>query len=75
MASEKYVQDKMTQCDEIGYFMLQNDADAFLYTGMTLETFNTLVSTLGGYASNSFTMFLQDQVLMTLEIKDQPCNR
>uniref|UniRef100_A0A671XED8 THAP-type domain-containing protein n=1 Tax=Sparus aurata TaxID=8175 RepID=A0A671XED8_SPAAU len=64
--SGKDVQDKMTQCDEIGYFMLQNDADALLYTGITLETFNTLVSTLEGYASNSFTMSLQDQVLMTL---------
>uniref|UniRef100_A0A671YJ76 THAP-type domain-containing protein n=1 Tax=Sparus aurata TaxID=8175 RepID=A0A671YJ76_SPAAU len=58
--------DKMTQCDEIGYFMLQNDADALLYNGITLETFNTLVSTLEGYASNSFKMSLQDQVLMTL---------
>ncbi|XP_030259548.1 zinc finger protein 567-like isoform X2 [Sparus aurata] len=33
-ASGKDVQDKVTQCDEIGYFMLQNDADALLYTGL-----------------------------------------
>ena len=65
-ASGKDVRDKITQCDESGYFMLQNDADALLYTGKTVETFNTLVSTLEGYASNSFTMSVQDQVLMTL---------
>ncbi|KAL7393369.1 hypothetical protein ABVT39_009775 [Epinephelus coioides] len=65
-ASRKDVQDKMTQCDEIGYFLLQNDADALLYTGISLETFNILVSALEGYANNSFTMSVRDQVLMTL---------
>ncbi|XP_003449413.4 uncharacterized protein LOC100695668 [Oreochromis niloticus] len=62
----KEVQDKMTQCDEVGYFILQNDADALLYTGIPLETFNTLVSTLEGYDNNEFTMPVRDQVLMTL---------
>ncbi|XP_049420300.1 uncharacterized protein LOC125881258 [Epinephelus fuscoguttatus] len=65
-ASRKDMQDKMTQCDEIGYFLLQNDADALLYTGISLETFNILVSALEGYANNSFTMSVRDQVLMTL---------
>ncbi|XP_039864762.1 uncharacterized protein LOC120719547 [Simochromis diagramma] len=62
----KDVQDKMTQCDEVAYFILQNDADALLYTGIDLETFNTLVSTLEGYDNNEFTMSVRDQVLMTL---------
>ncbi|XP_039858167.1 uncharacterized protein LOC120715317 [Simochromis diagramma] len=62
----KDVQDKMTQCDEVAYFILQNDADALLYTGIALETFNTLVSTLEGYDNNEFTMPVRDQVLMTL---------
>ncbi|KAL7375216.1 hypothetical protein ABVT39_013958 [Epinephelus coioides] len=38
-ASRKDVQDKMTQCDEIGYFLLQNDADALLYTVDLTQTF------------------------------------
>lgn len=59
-------QDKTTQCDEIGYFLLQDDEDALLFTGLALGTFNILVSTLEGYASNSFTMSLRDQVLLTL---------
>lgn len=63
----------MIQCDEIGYFLLQNDADALLYTGISLETFNILVSALEGYVNNSFTMSLRDQVLIT-HIKDQPCS-
>uniref|UniRef100_A0A3Q3BUY7 Transposase Helix-turn-helix domain-containing protein n=1 Tax=Haplochromis burtoni TaxID=8153 RepID=A0A3Q3BUY7_HAPBU len=62
----KDVQDKMTQCDEVAYFILQNDADPLLYTGIALETFNTLVSTLEGYDNNEFTMPVRDQVLMTL---------
>ncbi|XP_019211073.1 uncharacterized protein LOC109200094 [Oreochromis niloticus] len=62
----KDVQDKMTQCDEVAYFILQNDADALLYTGIALETFNTLVSTLEGYDNNEFTVPVRDQVLMTL---------
>ncbi|XP_044073668.1 uncharacterized protein si:dkey-56d12.4 [Siniperca chuatsi] len=64
--SGKDVQDKMTQCDGIGYFMLQNDSDALLYTGIALETFNILVSMLEGYASNAFTICVRDQVLITL---------
>ncbi|XP_025760969.1 uncharacterized protein LOC112845999 [Oreochromis niloticus] len=48
------------------YFILQNDADALLYTGIALETFNTLVSTLEGYDNNEFTVPVRDQVLMTL---------
>lgn len=55
----------MTQCDEVGYFMLQNNADTFLYTSIALKTFNTLVLTLEGYASDSFTMPVRDQLLMT----------
>ncbi|XP_036941276.1 uncharacterized protein LOC119011914 isoform X3 [Acanthopagrus latus] len=31
-ARGKDVRDMITQCDEFGYFMLQNDADALLYT-------------------------------------------
>ncbi|XP_038576234.1 uncharacterized protein LOC119903968 [Micropterus salmoides] len=62
----KDVQDKATQCDGIGYFMLQNDSDALLYTGLTRDVFNILVSTLEGYASNVFTMSVRDQVLLTL---------
>uniref|UniRef100_A0A3Q4M4T0 Uncharacterized LOC102788550 n=1 Tax=Neolamprologus brichardi TaxID=32507 RepID=A0A3Q4M4T0_NEOBR len=62
----KEVQDQMTQCDEVAYFILQNDADALLYTGIPLETFNTLVSTLEGCDDNEFTMPVRDQVLMTL---------
>ncbi|XP_036941273.1 zinc finger protein 658B-like isoform X1 [Acanthopagrus latus] len=33
-ARGKDVRDMITQCDEFGYFMLQNDADALLYTGL-----------------------------------------
>ncbi|MED6240564.1 hypothetical protein ATANTOWER_023318 [Ataeniobius toweri] len=62
----KDLQDKMTQCDEVAYFILQNDADTLLCTGIALETFNTLVSTLEGYENNEFTMPVRDQVLMTL---------
>ncbi|XP_056136537.1 uncharacterized protein si:dkey-56d12.4 [Lampris incognitus] len=65
-ASREDVQHKTTPCDESGCFMLQSDADALLYTGVALETFNMLVSTLEGHASNSFTMSVRDQVLMTL---------
>ena len=65
-ASRKDVQDKMTQCDDIAYFLLQSNADALLYTGLDLETFDILVSTLEGHASTSFTMPVRDQVLMTL---------
>lgn len=60
------MQDKVTQCDEVAYFILQNDADALLYTGIALETFNSLVSTLEGYDNNEFTMPVREQVLMTL---------
>ncbi|KAM7418337.1 hypothetical protein PAMA_015794 [Pampus argenteus] len=52
--------------DKTDYFTLQNDADALLYTGISLQTFNILVSTLEGYASDSFTLPARDQVLMTL---------
>ncbi|XP_047439287.1 uncharacterized protein si:dkey-56d12.4 [Mugil cephalus] len=52
--------------DEIGYFTLQNDADALLYIGIALKTFNTLVSTLEGHANNSLPLPVKDQVLMTL---------
>ncbi|XP_042367469.1 uncharacterized protein LOC121961516 [Plectropomus leopardus] len=62
----KDVHDKTTQCDEFGYLMLQNDSDALLYTGIALETFNVLVSTLEGFARNAFPLSLRDQVLMTL---------
>ncbi|XP_029317899.1 uncharacterized protein LOC115028315 [Cottoperca gobio] len=62
----KDVHEQTTQCDEIGYFMLHNDSDALLYTGVSLETFNILASTLEGYVSNPFTMSVRDQVLMTL---------
>ncbi|XP_026017886.1 uncharacterized protein LOC113018754 isoform X1 [Astatotilapia calliptera] len=65
-STRKEVQDKMTQCDEVAYFILQNDADALLYTGIALETFNILVSTLEGCDDNEFTMPVRDQVLMTL---------
>uniref|UniRef100_A0A669BKE1 DDE Tnp4 domain-containing protein n=1 Tax=Oreochromis niloticus TaxID=8128 RepID=A0A669BKE1_ORENI len=50
----KDVQDKMTQCDEVAYFIIQNDADALLYTGIALETFNTLVNRVIGDLSRQF---------------------
>ncbi|XP_030575115.1 uncharacterized protein LOC115772844 [Archocentrus centrarchus] len=62
----KDAQDKMTPCDEAANFILQNDADTLLYTGIALETFNTLVSTLEGYDNSEFTMPVRDQVLLTL---------
>ncbi|XP_037550252.1 uncharacterized protein LOC119426742 [Nematolebias whitei] len=65
-SGRKDVQDKTTQCDEVAFFLLQNDADALLYTGTALETFNTLVSALEGDDNNEFTMPVQDQVLITL---------
>lgn len=46
----------MTQCERISHFILQNDTDTLLYTGIALETFNTLVSTLEGYDNNEFIM-------------------
>ena len=60
------MQDKKIQCDDIAYFLLQCNADALLYTGLDLATFDIFVSTLEGHASNSFTMTVRDQVLMTL---------
>ncbi|XP_049422808.1 uncharacterized protein LOC125882893 [Epinephelus fuscoguttatus] len=65
-ANGKDVHDKTTQVDEFGYFILQNDADALLHTGIPLETFNILVSTLEGHAYSAFTLSVRDQVLMTL---------
>ncbi|XP_063761364.1 uncharacterized protein LOC134879043 [Eleginops maclovinus] len=62
----KNMHDQTTQCDEIGYFLLQNDSDALLYTGVSLETFNILLSTLEGHAFNPFTLPVRDQVLLTL---------
>lgn len=38
--------DGATQSGEFSHLMLQSDADAYLYTGLPLDTFNTLVSTL-----------------------------
>ncbi|KAM7393536.1 hypothetical protein PAMP_020399 [Pampus punctatissimus] len=52
--------------DETDYFTLQNDVDALRYTGIALQTFNILVSTLERYASDLFTLPVRDQVLMTL---------
>uniref|UniRef100_UPI0037E97926 uncharacterized protein n=1 Tax=Semicossyphus pulcher TaxID=241346 RepID=UPI0037E97926 len=62
----RLVQDKATQCDEIGYFMLQNDSDALLYTGIGLEVFHVLVESLETHDRRLFTMSVHDQVLMTL---------
>ncbi|KAL0962601.1 hypothetical protein UPYG_G00342350 [Umbra pygmaea] len=46
--------------------MLQSDADSFLYTGVSLETFNSLVSTLDGFSERAFVLSVRDQILMTL---------
>lgn len=70
----KNVTDTMTQCDDVGFFMLQSDSDALLHTGLNLAVFNILVSTLETYASYAFfTMSVRDQVLMTLmKLKANP---
>ncbi|KAG9273573.1 hypothetical protein AMEX_G12744 [Astyanax mexicanus] len=63
---EKAMRDQMTQCNDFGYFMLQNDTDSLLYTGLKLETFDTLVSTMEMFNSSAFTMPIRDQLLLTL---------
>ncbi|XP_037607845.1 uncharacterized protein LOC119477784 [Sebastes umbrosus] len=65
-ARVKDVHDKMTQYNEIGNSLLRKESNALFYTGIALQVFNILVSTLGGYASDALTMSVQDQVLMTL---------
>lgn len=53
--------------------ILKIDSDSLLYTGIPLETFNTLVSTLEMF-SGAFTIAVRDQVLLTL-MKFEPCDR
>ena len=45
---------------------LKGDKDCLLYTGIPLLVFNTLVSSLQGFAPQSSTMPVQDQVLLTI---------
>lgn len=45
---------------------LKRDEDCLLYTGISLQVFNTLVSCLQGFAPSSSIMPVQDQVLLTL---------
>lgn len=45
--------------------ILLNDSDSLLYTGIPLQTFNSLVSVLEQFAG-SFKMSVRDQVLLTL---------
>ena len=61
----------MTQCDEIGYFMLQNDADALPYTGITLET------PVFQHCKDMVVIHLQClcKLKFSYEVKDQPCSR
>lgn len=66
VGSRKNVQDKTTQCGDFRYSMLQNNSDALRHTGISLEVFDILVSTLEKNVSNAFPMSVQDQVLMTL---------
>ncbi len=60
----KEVHDKETQCS-VEHSILQNDSDSLLYTGLPLETLNTLISTLEMFAG-SFKMAVRDQILLTL---------
>ena len=45
---------------------LKGDKDCLLYTGIPLLVFNTLVSCVQGFAPQSSTMPVQDQVLLTI---------
>ncbi|XP_059181879.1 uncharacterized protein LOC131960636 [Centropristis striata] len=57
---------RIAVCEEKRHFTLRTDSDALFYTGMALETFNILVSTLEGHGSCAFTLPVRTQVLMTL---------
>ena len=63
---EETAEDATTQTEDFSYSMLQSDADSFLYTGVSLETFNSLVSTLEGFAERASVLSVRDQILMTL---------
>ncbi|XP_077055280.1 uncharacterized protein LOC143706825 [Siphateles boraxobius] len=60
----KEVHHQATQCS-VAHNILLNDSDSLLYTGIPLQTFNTLVSVLEQFAG-SFKMSVRDQVLLTL---------
>ncbi|CAM4596903.1 unnamed protein product [Leuciscus chuanchicus] len=45
---DETAKDATTKTEDFSYSMLQSDADSFLYTGVSLETFYSLVSTLDG---------------------------
>ncbi|KAK0141139.1 hypothetical protein N1851_021880 [Merluccius polli] len=62
--NSKDVRHQATQCS-VAHNILLNDSDSLLYTGIPLETFNTLVSVLEQFAG-SFKMSTRDQVLLTL---------
>ncbi|XP_056116475.1 uncharacterized protein LOC130092600 [Rhinichthys klamathensis goyatoka] len=64
--ADETAKDATTQTEDFSYSMLQSDADSFLYTGVSLETFNSLVSTLDGFAERAFVLSVRDQILMTL---------
>lgn len=49
----------------MAYRSLQNDSDSLLYTGLPLETLNTLILTLEMFAG-PFKMAVKDQILLTL---------
>lgn len=59
-----HVCDQATQCN-VACNVLTNDSDSLLYTGIPLETFNTLVSTVEMFAG-PFKLDVRDQVLLTL---------
>ncbi|KAL2099515.1 hypothetical protein ACEWY4_003909 [Coilia grayii] len=58
--------DAATKSGDFSHFMLQSDTDAYLYTGLPLDTFNTLVSTLERFGNGTLTLSVRDQILMTI---------
>lgn len=62
--NSKEVHHQATQCN-VAHHIILSDSDSLLYTGIPLETFNTLVSTLEMFAG-AFKMAVRDQVLLTL---------
>lgn len=51
---EQNAKDATTQTEDFSHSTLQSDSDSFLCTGVSLETFNSLVSALEVFAERAF---------------------
>lgn len=56
-----------TQTDSTKFlYLIKNDKDSKLYTGLSLEALHTVIQCMSQHASGSFTADIRDQILMTL---------